>query len=93
MDNLLKLIKSQNNQKLIYSKMLTKIVDDLLNLFKKTEIKNTTEITGFLEVITKRLENKVVKANISIKNCFILIIIRVIFVSCFYYFYCNTTNN
>ena len=38
-----------------------------------TEIKYTTEITGFLDVITKRLENRVVKANKSVKKEFILI--------------------
>ena len=36
-----------------------------------TEIKKITAITGFLEVITKTLENKAAKANKSIKKFFI----------------------
>ena len=38
----------------------------------KTEIKKITAITGFLEVITKTLENRAAKANKSIKKFFII---------------------
>ena len=37
----------------------------------KTAIKNVTAITGFFEVITKTLENKVPNANISRNKFFI----------------------
>ena len=40
--------------------------------FTNADIKNITEITGFLLVITKTLLNKVAKAKISIKKFFIL---------------------
>ena len=39
----------------------------------KTDIKKITDITGFLEVITKTLERRAPKAKISIKRFFILI--------------------
>ena len=59
MDNLLKLIKCQNNQKLIYSKMLTKIVENLLKLFKKTEINQRNEILSVLtDIIPKKILRK-----------------------------------
>jgi hypothetical protein len=50
--------------------------------FTNTEIKNKTEITGFLEVITNKLEITANKANISwAKNVNIIINIELLILS------------
>ena len=47
--------------------------------FTNTEIKKITAMTGFLDVITKTLENSAAKANKSIKKFFIFYLFKFLF--------------